>query len=241
MKPSRIMDRIDELIALGKEVHATLRPVQGASFRTADHGKTQGFRAAALSFIERQFGREQTHYVEFSKAVAGHHDDNIESGLAILSAIRGEVAGGWLSSVKSLVAAEIFSEMATYLLEAGYKDAAAVMIGSVLEEHLRRLAATAGIPVEREIDGSPVPKKADLLNSELAKADIYSKLDQKAITTWLDLRNKAAHGKYDEYEQSQVELMSQGGSPNSWRVWRRSRNVVEGSFLDFAPPASPDA
>ena len=197
MKPARILDRIDELSALGKEVHATLRPVQGASFRTADPGKTRGFRAAVLSFIERQFGRDHTHYVEFSKSVSGHLDDNIESGLAILSAIRGEIAGGWLVSVKSLIAAEIFSdflEMATHLLSAGYKDAAAVMIGSVLEEHLRQLASATGIPVEREVDGVPVPKKADLLNSELAKADVYTKLDQKAITAWLDLRNKAAHG-----------------------------------------------
>lgn len=212
MKPSRILDRIDELLALGNKVHETLCPVQGASFRTANPGRTRGFRTAVLSFIERQFGREHTYYAEFSKAVSGPHDNQIESGMAILFAMRDEVAGGWLASVKSLVAAEIFSdflEMATHLLSAGYKDAAAIMIGSVLEEHLRQLAAGAGIPVEREIDGSLVAKKADLLNSELAKADVYSKLDQKTVTAWLDLRNKAAHGKYSEYEKGQVDLMSQ--------------------------------
>jgi len=213
MKPSRILDRIDELIVLGNEVVATLRPMQGASFQRADPGKSRGFRAAVLSFIERQFGREHTHYVEFSSALKGSDDDNILGGMAILSAIRGEVSGGWLVSVKSLVSAEIFSdflEMATHLLDADYKDAAAVMIGSVLEEHLRQLAGTAGISVEREVDGVPVPKKADLLNSELAKAEVYSKLDQKAITAWLDLRNKAAHGKYNEFERAQVDLMRQG-------------------------------
>jgi hypothetical protein len=212
MKPSRILDRIDELLALGKAVHGTLRPIEGASFRIADKGKTHGFRAAVLSFIELQFGREHTHYVEFSKSVSANYDSNIESGLAILSVIRNEVSGGWLANVKSLVAAEIFSdflEMATHLLSAGYKDAAAVMIGSVLEEHLRQLAATASISIGKETDGKFVPKKADLLNSELAKAEVYTKLDQKTITAWLDLRNKAAHGKYDEYETAQVELMSQ--------------------------------
>jgi flagellar biosynthesis chaperone FliJ len=55
-----------------------------------------------------------------------------------------------------------------------------------------------------------VAKKAEQLNADLVKAEIYSKLDQKAVTTWLDLRNKAAHGKYDEYEARQVEIMNQG-------------------------------
>lgn len=213
MKPAHILGRVDELLALGKEVQATLRPVPGVSWRDVDEGKIKGFRAAVLSFIERQYGRDHTHYIEFSKAVSGHHENHIASGLAILSAIRGEISGGWLVSVKSLIAAEIFSdflEMASHLLSAGYKDAAAVMIGSVLEEHLRQLAMSAGISVERETDGLPVPKKADLLNADLTKAEVYTKLDQKAVTAWLDIRNKAAHGKYSEYEKPQVELMHQG-------------------------------
>ena len=34
-----------------------------------------------------------------------------------------------------------------------------------------------------------------------------NKLDQKNVTAWLDLRNKAAHGNYGEYNQQQVEFM----------------------------------
>ena len=30
-------------------------------------------------------------------------------------------------------------------------------------------------------------------------------LDQKNVTAWLDLRNKAAHAKYNEFVLSQVE------------------------------------
>jgi len=44
----------------------------------------------------------------------------------------------------------------------------------------------------------------------LAKAGVYGKLDQKAVTSWLDLRNKAAHAKYTEYAHEQVELMYAG-------------------------------
>ena len=47
------------------------------------------------------------------------------------------------------------------------------------------------------------------MNSDLASASAYSKLDQKNVIAWLDLRNKAAHGKYDEYDLKQVALLTQ--------------------------------
>lgn len=130
-----------------------------------------------------------------------------------MKAVKQEIEGGWLFTVKGLISAEIFSdflEMAEYLLKEGYKDPAAVMTGSVLEEHIRQLCIKKSIQIETVKDGKPVPKKADLMNSELASASVYNKLDQKSITSWLDLRNKAAHGQYSEYTKEQVELMFQG-------------------------------
>jgi len=100
--------------------------------------------------------------------------------------------------------------MAQHLLDEHYKDAAAVIAGSSLEEHLRLLAATAGLATTSESPRGPRPLRADALNSALANAGIYSKLDQKSITAWLDLRNKAAHGLYSEYDESQVGLMVDG-------------------------------
>ena len=96
--------------------------------------------------------------------------------------------------------------MAEYLLAEGYKDPAAVVIGSVLEEHLRQVCAKNGIGVA----SAGKPKKADQLNAELAGSGIYTKLDQKSVTGWLDLRNKAAHGKYSEYTKERVDLMLDG-------------------------------
>ena len=86
--------------------------------------------------------------------------------------------------------------------------AAAVIAGSSLEGHLRQLAKRWGVPVERTTPtGDLEPKKADAVNAELVKANAYSRLDQKNVTAWLDLRNKAAHGHYTEYQKEQVALM----------------------------------
>jgi len=100
--------------------------------------------------------------------------------------------------------------MADHLLSEKYKDAAAVMIGSVLEEHLRQLCAKTAIEVSVTKNGKSLPKKADLLNAELAAISVYNKLDQKQITAWLDLRNKAAHGHHSEYDAEQVQGMLSG-------------------------------
>ena len=36
------------------------------------------------------------------------------------------------------------------------------------------------------------------MNNDLACGNSYTKLDQKSVTAWLDLRNRAAHGRYGE-------------------------------------------
>jgi hypothetical protein len=33
---------------------------------------------------------------------------------------------------------------------------------------------------------------------------VYTKLEQKSVTSWLALRNEAAHGNYDRYTIEQV-------------------------------------
>ena len=103
-----------------------------------------------------------------------------------------------------------FSEI-EFLLDQGHKDAAAVICGGELEKHLRKLCVYNGVDVllTPGSGGEPRPKKAEQLNAELASINVYGKLDQKNITSWLDLRNKAAHGDYHEYNAEQVSLMIQ--------------------------------
>jgi hypothetical protein len=128
--------------------------------------------------------------------------------VGILQALRADYKANYLVSIEEIIHADIFSDflkMASYLLSEGYKDAASVIIGGVLEEHIRKLCTKHGI----SIDSNGRPKKADTMNSELANAGVLTKLDQKNITAWLDLRNKSAHGKYAEYTQPQVELFQQ--------------------------------
>jgi hypothetical protein len=131
--------------------------------------------------------------------------------VGVLQSLSADLTAGYLRSLEELVHGELFGDfldMAQHLVQSGYKDAGAVVAGSSLEAHLRQLAKRFGVPTENTtVRGSIEPKKADLLNSDLVKAGAYSGLDQKNVTAWLDLRNKAAHGRYAEYQREQVEIM----------------------------------
>lgn len=104
-------------------------------------------------------------------------------------------------------AGDVKSRTLRQCLWKGYKDAAAVITGSVLEEHLRKLADKFAVPV---MTASGKHVKADTLNADLVKAKAYNKLEQKDVTAWLGLRNDAAHGHYDNYSHEQVVLMLGG-------------------------------
>ena len=128
----------------------------------------------------------------------------------VVVSLRADLAAGYLESLSELIRGDLFAdflEMADHLAAQSYKDAAAVVAGSALEAHLRSLAQKAGVAVQ-SADGRA--KKADTVNAELVKAGAYAKLDQKAVLAWLDLRNNAAHGDYDEYTLEQVNLLIAG-------------------------------
>jgi hypothetical protein len=128
--------------------------------------------------------------------------------LGILAAMRDDYAAGYVHTLQELVHADLFSDfldMAKQLLDKGYKDPAAVLTGSVLEEHLRKLGDKSTIAT---IDSSGKPRKAEAINTDLA--NLYGKGEQKQVTAWLALRNDAAHGTYDNYTASQIDLMIQG-------------------------------
>lgn len=131
----------------------------------------------------------------------------------VIEALSNDLKKGYLQTIEEWLHGELFAdflEMAGHLLDEGYKDAAAVIAGSTLESHLRQLCNKHNISIEIKTKLGMRPKKADQINSELTSTSVYSKLDQKNVTAWLDLRNKAAHGQYSEYSKEQVSLMVSG-------------------------------
>ncbi|NJM43360.1 MAG: hypothetical protein HC858_04165 [Brachymonas sp.] len=131
----------------------------------------------------------------------------------VVEALRSDVASGYLLSVKELIHGELFTDfldMAEHLLNEGYKDASAVIAGSSLEAHLKKLCVKHSISLTTASSSGSKPKKADGINADLAIAQAYSKLDQKNVVAWLGLRNSAAHGDYHCYTNDQVKNFISG-------------------------------
>jgi len=212
MNVDEFVKRTDEIISLGTDAlaHKSTGDYGTGWIQRTPFGS---FRSASLSFLIKLFGDRHPYFTDFNEKVTSTDASDVEMGLGILRSVRTELVGGWLVSARGLISAEIFAdflEMSQHLLAEQYKDAAAVIAGSSLEEHLRQLAAKYCVPVTQVRGQDTFPKRADTLNAELAAAGAYSKLDQKSVTAWLDLRNKAAHGKYTEYDHGQVALMLEG-------------------------------
>lgn len=212
MKLEEIKRRVDELCSMVDKLIVTKKQNQYSS-DSVDSALFMELRATTLSFLVNVFGEAHPYYDEFNSKVDDNHYYKAIYAKGILAAVRNDINGGWLFTVKGLLSAEIFTdflEMAEHLLKEGYKDPAAVMTGSVLEEHLRQLCQKNNVDTHIIKGADTVPKKAEAMNVDLCKATVYNMLDQKQITSWLDLRNKAAHGKYSEYTNEQVDLMYQG-------------------------------
>jgi hypothetical protein len=132
--------------------------------------------------------------------------------VGILKALRADFAAGRLLGLRELIHADLFADMleaAQHLLDETYKDPAAVLAGGTLEAHLRKLADKHGVATASP-DGAP--RKSSAIAVDLAKTPpgALSKLDSKSVTSWLDLRNDAAHGNHGKYVATQVAVMIQG-------------------------------
>lgn len=127
--------------------------------------------------------------------------------LGALSVVRKEVEKGLLYKISDLIKAEVFAnflESAKYFLDSNHKIPAAVIIGGVLEDELRNLCDKNGIAT-KNTNGKSLTTEP--MNVELTKAGIYNSVIKLQITTWADVRNHAAHGRYDEFTNEQVEKM----------------------------------
>lgn len=206
---AKIIDRLNDLIELGEKVLSTRRaPASGHI--TSDFVDVQlanQWFTSSLNLVQRVFGETSVHYQGLHK----HFKDypkwpDTNQAFGVLLSAKDDFEKEALFDVKRLVEAELFDEFleqSEHLYNAGYFQAAAVIAGSVLEDGLRKLC------IQKDVE-LPDKPKLDWMNAQLAKLGTYNKLTQKKISALADLRNSAAHGKWDEFESKDVAEMLKG-------------------------------
>lgn len=180
--------------------------VNSSGIRTinVDTQELLGWCIKVKNLIIKVAGETSEHYKGFIKyenqSYMNGNVNRFKYLKTVFLATKEDFEGGYLSSYKRIVQAEIFDtelEQARELLKNGYYVAAAVITGLVLETTLRELCNIENITVG----------KMNKMNDDLAKAGVYNSLVQKQITALAGIRNSAAHGKIDEFTKVDVEQM----------------------------------
>jgi len=207
--------RLEQLIKEGEDLLATKQQgVWTVGWYIENNRLLSQWVTNCLNFLSRVLGTDSEHYRRFDKeketALMGYAHGT-ERCQGVLMAVKEDIDSGFLFERELLISADVFDdflEQAEHLLENKYKDAAAVLIGSVLESTLRKMCVKHGVDVTDKT-GAIITDTATVapLNDALYKAQVYSKLVYKQIIVWADLRNNAAHGHYDQYTESDVEDM----------------------------------
>lgn len=173
-------------------------------YTTVDIERLLAWKVKVKNLLVASCGNESQHYNEFIVAEKiGFNEANYDAFKRMRSvflAAMEDYKGGFLTNIKNLIQADVFDselEQAKELMASGYKVAAAVIAGVVLETALRDLCTKKDLP----------HSKLDKMNADLAKAGAYNKLQQKRITALADIRNSAAHGKTTDFSDDDVKNM----------------------------------
>jgi len=165
------------------------------------------WRTQSLLLLRQGFGQMHTYATAFEAATSEvNMPSSVNGGTGILRAALEDLRDGHLFDVRSLLAAEIFSDfldMAAHLIEQGFKDAAVSLSGAVLEDGLRKIAFSRQVAIKAR-DG------LDALNTKLAAAGIYNAVAKARVNAWRVIRNAADHGNFGEYDRQQAREMVDG-------------------------------
>jgi hypothetical protein len=210
----RIALEVDELVAIAAKLAAD------ASRSQSTLGPDRIQELALLvsrggQIIRRLYGDGSQYQRDLDRAIAARsfnsmHSNNhahVSALTGILRGVQQDIRAGLLTDLRRVAQAEVFADyldMSEHLLNEGYKDAAAVILGATLEDSLRKVAAGRGVAT---ITSGGRNLTIDPLNVALSKDGAYGPLIQKQVTTWASLRNDAAHGHFDSYDDQQVRQM----------------------------------
>lgn len=204
----RVLKHLDYLIEEGEKI----KPARVEEIGYQDHEifKPTDYPqwvSQAENFIHNLLGEKSLYLQRFSD----YEKVRVGRMTALVSLLRGikhDYENKVLHDFKTVYVAEVFSdflEMSQQLLDEGRHDPAAMLIGAVLEDGLRKLCDKKSVAF----------KKGDQLTTlkdKLLQGRAINSLTAKKLEVWIKLRNHAAHGEFDKYTITDVMEMQKGVS-----------------------------
>ena len=203
-----ILDELDALLEKGKRLDDSFKSegTGGYESRIPEH-EHRSFATSALATIARIAGKESEYYAVAPKPdfdtrirVAGFNPTIIPGLRGALDSLRTAVEADLLVSLESRIRVAVHDDLlqqASDLLDAGYHVAAMVLIGGVLEDHLRKMCEYRSVTWK---GSGSISKYNDLL-----RTDAYNQATWRRIQSIGDVRNSAAHGEFDDVNKADVQ------------------------------------
>ncbi len=198
-----VVRRITELLA---EAQSLRRGSPAGQVLSEEHAQDcRGWLAAATNIVQRVVPDPNSAYRRSIEKIADSErgfcvHESVGEVSTILANLLRDAKSGLVSSVADHARAEVFDDFldhAKAYLHEGRKDEAGVIAGVVFEDSLRRVCRKQSIP-EQGV-------KLDELISELRKHNTLSATKAKRARVSADVRTKATHAQWDEFDQKDVE------------------------------------
>lgn len=198
-----ILSQLDALIETGQRLIDSYELKEFEYESSVPEVELRAFVTTALAAIERISGKNSPYYanipearlssplaVDGLQAITRANLHFLPTVTGVLISLREAVDKGLLVSLESKLRANIhddFLVQASELLRAGFHVAAMVLIGGVLEDHLRKMIQKRGLSL---------PKKGGISKyNNLLRENLYSQSVWHRIQSIAGLRNDAAHGE----------------------------------------------
>jgi hypothetical protein len=229
---NKYLDRFDELIQEGERIYKVIKyvsngffldPVNGTRPLTQqeleDKQKLEGWNLHYLSLLDQIIPPKsvQRKLLDERGIVPTEAHDTLNTRISRLKALKDDFQKGFLGDLGLEIEAAIVADymgQAEQLLAEGQSGKydyvpAAVLAGAVLEKSLRTLCDKQS-PSISTVNNNGKPLTLTPLIDVLKKNNVFNELRAKQLRAWADIRNSAAHGQFDEFNRSQVDLMIQG-------------------------------
>ena len=226
---NKYLDRFDELIQEGERIYKVVKDIPTVRFLTAGEvirpltpqeleaqQKLEGWNVNYLSLLDQILPPRSVHRKSLDETVR-LSSPLLNTRISQLKGLKDDFHKGYLGDlgleIESAIAADYMSQ-AEQLLAEGHSGKydyvpAAVLAGAVLEKSLRTLCDKQS-PSISTVNDKGKPLTLNSLINVLKQNNLFNELTAKQLRAWADIRNSAAHGNFDEFNRSQVDLMIQG-------------------------------
>lgn len=205
-----VLAQIDEVLtrvgASEDRPYPAMRGEASAASRSLQ-GNPGEMASALVAAIERNAPHPS--YVIRASELKGEGAATIQRLVGVLVSVRKDIEAGYFRTLEERVREGVFDDLlesAEHILTI-HPAPAAVLAGSVLEEHVRALARAREIDL---VDAKERPRSFEHLSEDLVRHGLFGQSQRKTVAAWYAQRTEAAHGHFENVIADDVPRMIAG-------------------------------